>query len=88
MRITKIELAGSKKHDWDALPRAFATIERKEDARNITVTIMLPGGERDHLVDPSSDEDLHSMAACLDAQLEGNAGLSREYHAVLCRFAD
>ena len=90
MRITSIELAGSIENGKH-LPRAFARIGRKLGSDFIEVTILLPGGEKTHHVDASCDEDLWSMAECLQAHLDGCKGTNsmiHDYYRELQRFAD
>jgi len=97
MRITSIELAGSSKttlHDGQpGLPRAFARISRRDtDASSyIDVTILTPGGERKHSVHADCDEDVWSMAECLQRHLDGHVGTNsmiHDYYRELQRFAD
>ena len=95
MRITSIELAGSSKtvlHDGSpGLARAFARISRKQGDEHITVELIIPGGERTHHVQADCDEDIWSMAECLQYHLDGYRGTNSEihdYHRELQRFAD
>jgi len=90
MRITSIELAGSIE-SGKTLPMAFARIHRALDSEQIEVTILIPGGERTHHVQADCDEDLWSMAECLQDHLDGCRGTNsmiHEYYRELQRFAD
>ena len=93
MRITSIELAGSVE-PGKTMPMAFARIHRALDSEQIEVTILcprLPGGERTHHVQADCDEDLWSMAECLQAHLDGCTGTNsmiHDYYRELQRFAD
>ena len=87
MRITSIELAGTSKttlrDGTPGLPRAFARISRKLDSDTIEVTILspeLPGGERTHHVQADCDEDIFSMAECLQFHLDGGRGTNSMIH--------
>jgi len=97
MRITSIELAGSSDttlgDGTSGLPRAFARISRRDTADNsyIDVTILTPGGERKHSVHADCDEDIWSMAECLQRHLDGHVGTNsmiHDYYRELQRFAD
>ena len=90
MRITSIELAGEI-DKGKKLPRAFACISRKIDSDQIEVTILTPGSERTHHVQADCEEDLWSMAECLQYHLDGCKGTNSdidEYYRELRRFAD
>jgi len=90
MRITSIELAG-RVAEGKAMPMAFARIHRALDSEQIEVTILVPGGERTHHVQADCEEDLWSMAECLQAHLDGRKGTNsdiHEYYRELQRFAD
>jgi len=95
MRITSIELAGTSKttlgDGTPGLPRSFARIARTSDSDYIEVTILTPGGERKHMVQAGCDEDLWSMAECLQETLDGYRGSNsdiHDYYRELQRFAD
>jgi len=90
MRITSIELAGEIEKN-SKLPRALARITRKAGSDQIDVTILLPEGERTHHVQADSDEDIWSMAECLQYHLDGGKGTNsmiHDYYRELQRFAD
>ena len=91
MRIMSIELAGSVDRG-KRLPRAFARISRTTDDEYIEVTIIRPDcGDRKHMVQADCDEDLWSMAECLQAHLDGCKGTNsmiHDYYRELQRFAD
>ena len=90
MKITSIELAGSNE-TGKGLPRAFAKIGRKPDSDLIEVTIFTPGSERTHHVQADCEEDVWSMAECLQYQLDGHKGTNsmiHDYYRELQRFAD
>ena len=97
MRITSMELAGSSNttlgDGTPGLPRAFARISRRDtDASSyIDVTILTPDGERKHSVHADCEEDIWSMAECLQRHLDGHVGTKSEindYYRELQRFAD
>ena len=88
MKITAIHLAGTIEAD-KVLPRAYAQVSRT--GRHIEITILRPGNERKHMVDADSEEDIRSMAECLQLQLDGYPGTNSEiqdYVRVLERFAN
>jgi len=90
MRITSIELAGSVERG-KTLPMAFARIHRGLDSEQIEVTILIPGSERTHHVQADCEEDIRSMAKCLQHTLDGYDGTNseiEEYVRVLQHFAD
>ena len=95
MRITSIELAGTsqtKLHDGTpGLPRAFARISRPNGSDHIHVEILAPGSERTHHVQADCEEDIWSMAECLQYHLDGHRGTNsdiHDYYRELQRFAD
>ena len=95
MRIASIELAGKSKTTLSdgtpGLPRAFARISRKPGDDNITVELVIPGGERVHHVQADSEEDIWSMAECLQFQLDGCKGTNstiHDYYRVLRQLSD
>ena len=90
MRITSMELAGTIEQG-QKLPRAYARITRHPGDGHIEVTLLLPGGEKTHIVDAASEEDLWSMTECLQEQLDGCRGthsMVNDYYRELQRFAD
>ena len=92
MRVTSIELAGEvEKGKGQKLPRAFARISREVNSDYITVEVLVPGHEHTHHVQADCEEDLWSMAECLQFQLDGHKGTNsmiHDYLRVLQRFAD
>ena len=92
MRITSIELAGEvEKGKGQNVPRDFAKIGRKPDNAQIEVTILTAGSERTHHVQADCEEDVWSMAECLQYQLDGHKGTNsmiHEYFRLLQHFAD
>ena len=95
MRITSIEMAGSSRttlrDGTPGLPRAFAKVARTTDSDYFEVTILRPGGERKHMIRADCEEDIRSMAECLQNQLDGYDGTNseiEEYVRVLQYFAD
>ena len=80
MRITSIELAGERTRDGKGMPRAIARIGRKLESEYIDVTILMPGGERTHHVQADCDEDVQSMAECLQFNLDGCKGTNGDIH--------
>jgi len=90
MRITSIELAGEIDHG-KKLPRAFACVTRKIDSDQIEVTIITPGSERTHHVQADCQEDVWSMAECLQYHLDGCKGTNsmiHDYYNELLRLSD
>jgi len=95
MRITTIELAGTSKtklrDGTPGLPRAFARISRKSGDEYITVELVTTSGERVHHVQADSEEDVWSMAECLQFQLDGCKGTNstiHDYYRVLRQLSD
>ena len=95
MRITSIELAGTSDtalHDGaPGLPRAFARISRKAGDDYITVELLMPSGDRTHHVQADCEEDIFSMAECLQFHLDGCKGTNsmiHEYYRELLRLSD
>ena len=89
MRITKIELAG--RLNKNNLPEYFATIHRVPDSDTLTVTIIGPGGEKEHIVEADCPEDVFSMAECLQHHLDGCKGthsMVHDYYRILENFID
>ena len=84
MRITSIELAGTSKTKLrdgsDGLPRAFARISRVAGDEFVTVLLLTSSGERTHHVAADCDEDIRSMADCLQQTLDGYSGTNSEFH--------
>lgn len=85
MNIYRIELAGEidKK---TGLPICFATIYSRPGNGQFTVTITTPDNitdaqsSRDHVVDATCQEDVFSMAQCLQYHLDGYKGTNSEVH--------
>ena len=89
MRITKIELAG--RLNKNNLPEYFATIHRVPDSDYLTVTIIGPGGEKEHIVEADCSEDVFSMAECMQYHLDGCKGTNsmvHDYYRILENFID
>ena len=90
MRITSIDLAGSAEKG-KKLPRAYAKISRAPGDDHITVEILMPGNERTHHVQADCDEDLWSMAECLQHALDGYEGTNGDidgYYRAIQMLAD
>lgn len=91
MKIYEMKLAGAidKK---TGLPVAFATIHRTPGNDYITVTIHeADGKDRQHLVQADCQEDVWSMADCLQHHLEGGKGTNSDihgYYRILEHFMD
>lgn len=85
MRTTRIDLEGKTGH--------YATITRPVGSDTILVVILtpdLPEG-REHHVQADCEEDVWSMAECLQHQLDGVRGTNsmiHDYYRELQRFAD
>ena len=87
MRTTRIDLEG------DAGNGHYATITRPRNSQHIEVTILTPAqpNGRVHHVQADSEDDLWSMAECLQLQLDGVRGTNsmiHDYLRELQRFAD
>jgi len=87
MRTTRIDLQG------DAGSGHYATITRPSGGEHIEVTILTPAqpNGRVHHVQADSEDDLWSMAECLQLQLDGVRGTNsmiHDYLRELQRFAD
>jgi predicted solute-binding protein len=80
MQITKIELAGDI-NTKTGLPFAFATIQYLPGKDYFTVTITpAQGNPREHTVQADCQEDIFSMAQCLQHHLDGYDGTNSEVH--------
>ena len=85
MNISRIELFGNidKK---TGLPICFATVYSRPGKGYFTVTITTPDNitedqsARDHAVDATCQEDIFSMAQCLQFHLDGYKGSNSEVH--------
>ncbi len=89
MRITSIELTGTTLRG-QRTPRAAARISRKPGEPTLCVEIWTPEAERTHTVDVHCDEDIRSMADCLQATLDGCRGTNfdrYEYFTLLRQVA-
>ena len=85
MRITRIDLEGK--------PGFYATLRRPRVSDLIEVTILTPDQPdgRVHHVQADCDEDLWSMAECLQVHLDGHRGthsMIHDYLRELERLAD
>ena len=85
MRITRIDIEGQAGE--------YATIERKRDSDYIHVTLLTRGNPDgfDHYVMADCDEDIWSMAECMQIALDGQRGTNsmiHDYYRELQRFAD
>ena len=84
MRITSIELAGTSdtalRDGTPGLPRAFARIGRTAGDDYITVELLTPSGDHTHHVQADCDEDVYSMAECLQRHLDGVRGTNGDIH--------
>ena len=95
MRIARIDIESTGQQTLadgtPGLPAAFASISRKRGSDTIDVELLTPGNERTHHVQADCDEDIWSMAECLQYQLDGHKGTNsmiHDYLRVLQRFAD
>ena len=89
MTITKIELAG--RITKGSLPEYFSTIHRVPGNDYMTVTIIGPDSEREHIVEVDCPEDVFSMAECLQYHLDGDKGTNsmvHDYYRILEHFTD
>ena len=79
MQIAEIKLTG-KIQQGRMIPDAFAIISRRNNQKYIEVTIVTPMGEKQHKVDAGSEEDVWSMAECLQHHLAGYIGTKSDIH--------
>lgn len=89
MRIIEMKLAG--RLDKNNLPEYFATIHRTPGNNYITVTIIGPDSEREHIVEADNSDDVFSMAECLQYHLDGCKGTNsmiHDYYRILQDFMD
>ena len=89
MHIIEMKLAG--RLNKQNLPEYFATIHRTPGNDYITVTIIGPDSEREHIVEVDSPEDVYSMAECLQHHLDGCKGTNsmiHDYYRILENFID
>jgi hypothetical protein len=79
MRITRIDVEGEAGR--------FANMTRKRGSEYIEVEVLVPErpNGRVHQVEASCEEDLASMADCLQQELRG--GNRADYHQALSRLA-
>ena len=89
MRITEMKLAG--RLNKQNLPEYFATLHRTPGNDYLTVTIIGPDAEREHIVEADNPEDVYSMAECLQFHLDGCKGTNSmvyDYYRILENFTD
>ena len=79
MRITRIDFEGENKGH-------YATSTRKQDADHIEVTILTPDNPNglEHHVLADCEEDIYSMAECLQVTLDGYEGSGSEIQDYCC----
>ena len=79
MRITRIDFEGEKAGN-------YATALRKRDSQYIEVKILTPNmpAGREHHVQADSEEDIYSMAQCLQHHLDGHPGINSLIHKYYC----
>jgi len=87
MRITRIDIEGTPGSGH------YATITRKRGAEFIEIIILTPAepNGRTHHVQADCEDDLWSMAECLQETLDGQRGTNSDitdYYRELQRFAD
>jgi hypothetical protein len=85
MRITRIDIEGQ--------PGCYATIERKQGSDYIHVALLTRGNPDgfDHYVMADCDEDIWSMAECMQIALDGQRGTNsmiHDYYREVRRLAD
>jgi len=89
MHIIEMKLAG--RLNKNNLPEYFATIHRVPGNDYITVIIIGPDSEREHLVEADNSDDVYSMAECLQYHLGGCKGTNsmiHDYYRILENFTD
>jgi len=85
-----MELAGTI-DEGQKLPRAFARVSRHVGDGHIEVAILMAGAEKTHIVDAADEDDLWSMAKCLQETLDGCRGTRSDtmgYFRALQHFAN
>lgn len=90
MKIYEMKLAGQIDRKTGT-PIAFATVHRVPGSDTMTVTLSQPSGDREHIVEVNSPEDVFSMAQCLQYHLDGCKGTNsmvHEYYRILEYFTD
>ena len=85
MRITRIDFEGEFGN--------YATAMRKRDSQYIEVTMLTPGmpDGREHHVLADSEEDIYSMAECLQFELDncqGTNSMIHDYYRELLKLSD
>ncbi len=85
MQITRIDFEGKSGH--------YATAVRKTGSDCVDVTILTPDTPdgREHHVQADCEEDLFSMAECLQHHLDGHRGTNsmiHDYYRELLRLSD
>ena len=79
MKLTRIDFQGTKNGQYKC-----ATAQRKErhtSDNQILVTLMAPNQEeRQHWVNAACEDDVYSMADCLQCFLDGYKGSNSEIH--------
>ena len=89
MRVIEMKLAGQL--NKNNLPQYFATIHRVPGNDTMTVTIIGPNHEKEHIVEIDCQEDVFSMAECLQYHLDGCKGTNsmvHDYYRLLQNFID
>ena len=86
MRITRIDFEGE-------VITNYATATRKRDSQYIEVTILTPNvpNGRDHHVQADSEDDIYSMAECLQHELDecrGTNSMIHDYFRELLKLSD
>ncbi len=70
MNIIEMTLASDVKPN-DKVPGTFVTITRKLFSEYIDVRILTGDGEKKHFVNADCDEDIYSMAECIQFHMDG-----------------
>ena len=89
MRVIEMKLAG--RLNKQNIPEYFATIHHVPGAATMTVTIIGPDSQREHVVETANPEDVFSMAQCLQFHLDGCEGTNSmvyDYYRLLQQFTD
>lgn len=90
MYIAEITLAGRFEAQTKR-PTMLATISRKPGDEYIKVLLISDQEKRDHFVSADCQEDVYSMAQCLQYHLDecqGTNSMVQEYYQILQRFMD
>lgn len=79
MLIAEVKLSG-KIERGQLIPDVFAIISRIPGRNQIDISIVTAAGEKEHHVQADCEEDVWSMAECLQYHLDGHHGTNSDIH--------